>query len=92
MTKAVTETKGPFLIFVNVGWMELLGIIADGLAIQRADLVVTSFEWHWVKPASSPWLPVQDENGFMSMLKKIRSNISKFRVLYIALWRCCSDP
>ena len=32
-TKAVAETKGPFLISVNVGWIELLGIIADGLAV-----------------------------------------------------------
>ena len=28
-------------------------------------LVVTSFEWHWLKPASSPWLPIQDERKWV---------------------------
>jgi hypothetical protein len=70
-SKAVSEDKGPLDIPIEVGWVDFLDIVAEKLAVQRSDLIVTSLMWHWYKPASGPWLPVQDQNGFMSMIKKI---------------------
>ena len=57
-TKPVSEDKGPFDISVKVGWFTFLGIITEKLAVQPSDLIVTSLVWHWLKPASGPWLPV----------------------------------
>ena len=71
--KAVSENRGPFEVSVQLGWTTFLHIVAEKLTVQPSDLVVASFEWHWVKPVSGLWLPVQDETGFMSMLKKIKS-------------------
>jgi hypothetical protein len=71
-SKATSESKGPFDVPVTLGWTGFLGTVAEKLAVQVSDLVITSFEWHWLKPTSGPWLPVQDESGFISMLKKVR--------------------
>jgi len=79
--KATSENKGPFDIPVDAVWATFLGTIAEKLAVQPPDLVITSFEWHWLKPASSPWLPVQDESGFASMLKKIRAKSEAYIII-----------
>ena len=71
--KPESESKGPFNISVNTEWDAFLGIIAEKISLEPSHLLVSSFEWHWLKPASGPWLPVQDENGFTSMLRKIKS-------------------
>ena len=71
--KVESENRGPFEISVKVGWVAFLGIVAEKLAVQPSNLVITSLEWHWLKPSSGPWLPVQDENGLASMLKQIKS-------------------
>ena len=72
VTKVEPENKGPFEIPVKIEWDAFLGVIVEKLAVQQPDLVMASLEWHWLKPASGPWLPVQDEAGFMSMLKQIK--------------------
>src|SRR5258707_9461906 len=59
-------------VSVNIGWDAFLEMVAEKICIQRSDLPISTFEWHWLKPASGPWLPVQDENGFASMVKKIK--------------------
>lgn len=71
--KPESENKGPFDISVYIGWDSFLNFLAAKLSVERAGLAIASFEWHWLKPASGPWLPVQDENGFTSMLKKVKS-------------------
>ncbi|KAF8502634.1 hypothetical protein F5888DRAFT_1867499 [Russula emetica] len=38
-------------------------------------------EWHWLKPSSGPWLPVQDETGFASMLKKVKSKFEPYVIV-----------
>jgi hypothetical protein len=77
------EDKGPFDVSVNIKWITFLGIIAEKLAIQPSDLVVTSLAWHWLKLASGLWLPVQDENGFMSMLRKIKSKAEPYVIVHM---------
>src|SRR6266576_2556601 len=79
--KPVSEDKGSFNISVEVGWFAFLGIIAEKLAVQPSDLIVTSLVWHWLKLASGPWLPVQDENGLISMLKKIKTKTEPYVII-----------
>ena len=80
-TKPGSENKGPYDIPIKTGWVTFLGIIAEKLAVEPSDLVMTSLEWHWLKPASGPWLPVQDESGFASMLKKVRTKIEPYVII-----------
>ena len=70
--KPKPENKGPFNIPVDIEWHAFLGTVAEKIFVNWSDLLVTSFEWHWLKPASSPWIPVQDETRFASMVKKIK--------------------
>ena len=79
--KSESENKGPYEISVNIGWDNFLGVIAEKLMVVPSSLVITSFAWHWVKPASSPWLPVQDENGFASMLKKVKTKVEPYVII-----------
>jgi hypothetical protein len=76
-SKAVSEDKGPFNIPIEVGWADFLDIVAEKLAVRCSDLVIPSLMWHWLKPASGPWLPIHDQNGFMSMVKKIKVKADK---------------
>jgi hypothetical protein len=80
-TKPESENKGLYEIMIETGWNTFLGIITGKLSIERSDLVVSSFEWHWLKPSSGPWLPVQDETGFASMLKKIKSKFEPYVIV-----------
>jgi hypothetical protein len=79
--KPVSKDKGPFDISVDIKWITFLGIIAEKLAIQPSNLVITSLTWHWLKPASGPWLSVQDKNRFMSMLRKIKSKAEPYVIV-----------
>ena len=64
--KSELENKGPYEISVNIGWDNFLGVITEKLMVVPSSLVITSFAW----------LPVQDENGFTSMLKKVKTNVT----------------
>ena len=72
--KPESDNKGPYNVPINIEWDAFLRVVAEKLMVVPSTLVVTSFEWHWLKPASSPWLPIQDENGFASMLQKVKTN------------------
>jgi len=52
--KPESENKGPYEVTTNIGWDAFLGFIADKLMVGSSSLVVASFEWHWLKPASGP--------------------------------------
>jgi hypothetical protein len=73
LKKPDPEIKGPYNIPLSIEWDAFLGTLAEKIGVERSDLLVASFSWHWVKPASSQWLPVRDENGFASMVKKIKT-------------------
>ena len=55
-----------------MGWNGFLTFISQKLFVERMDLVSLSLEWHWVKPSSGPWIPVQDELGYVSIVKKLK--------------------
>jgi hypothetical protein len=71
--KPKSENKGPYNISIKTEWDTFLKIITDKLSVEHTDLVFSSFEWHWLKPASGPWLPLQDEGGFALMMKKVNA-------------------
>jgi hypothetical protein len=52
--KPESDNKGPYDIPINTKWDAFLGVIAEKLMVVPSSLVVTSFEWHWLKPASCP--------------------------------------
>jgi len=79
--KPETDNKGPYNIPISTEWVAFLGVIAEKLMVVPSSLVITSFKWHWLKPASSPWLPIQDENGFASMLKKVKSKSEPYVIV-----------
>jgi hypothetical protein len=70
--KPESENKEPYNISIKTEWDAFLNIIADKLAVGCSNLAILSFEWHWLKPASGSWLLIQDENGFVPMLNKIK--------------------
>src|SRR6266576_550410 len=79
--KPELENKGPYEVPIDIGWDGFLKVIAKKLTVVPFTLVVPSFEWHWLKPASSPWLPAQDENRFASMLKKIKMKSKPYVII-----------
>ncbi len=81
--KPESENKGPYDVPVNIGWDAFLDVVAEKLMVVPSSLVVIGFEWHWLKPASGPWLPVQNENGFASMLKKVKSKSKPYVIVHM---------
>ena len=79
--KSESENKGPYEISVNIGWDAFLRLIAEKLLIVPSLLILSSFTWHWLKPASGPWLPVENENGFASMLKKVKQKPEAYVII-----------
>ena len=56
--KPESENKGLYDILIKTGWDAFLEIITNKLSVEHTDLVFSSFEWHWLKPTSGPWLPL----------------------------------
>ncbi len=79
--KPESENKGPYDVPVNIGWDAFLDVVAEKLMVVPSSLVVIGFEWHWLKPASGLWLPVQNENGFALMLKKVKSKSEPYVIV-----------
>ncbi|KIM70984.1 hypothetical protein PILCRDRAFT_94066, partial [Piloderma croceum F 1598] len=52
-------------------WAKFLTQIAGIVDSSQHLLTVSSFEWRWQKPANSIWVPLRDENGYLSFLRKI---------------------
>jgi hypothetical protein len=79
--KPETENKGPYDVSISIGWDPFLAVIAEKLLVVPSTLVVASFEWHWLKPTSGPWLPVQNESGLASMLKKVKQKPEAYVII-----------
>ena len=83
--KPKSENKGPFNISFNIEWDTFLGILAEKISVEPSHLPVASFEWHWLKPTSGPWLPVQDKNGFVSMIRKVKSKSEPYVIIHMQM-------
>lgn len=83
-TEKVDPRKvGPFTVALAASWDELLEVIAKETGAVIQGLVVQSFEWHFLKPASSPWLPLCSEQGFQSMVNQVTAKIMKDGSSYV---------
>jgi hypothetical protein len=81
--KPKSENKGPwpYNVFINIRWGLFMRLVINKLMVEPFSLVITSFEWHWLKLASSPWLPVQDENGLVLMLKTVKIKLEPYVII-----------
>jgi hypothetical protein len=72
---------GPVNCNTAMGWDMFLATVSRMLDVQPGNLAINSFEWHFIKPASAPWLPVQNETGLVSLLRKIGSKSDQYVIL-----------
>ncbi|KIL63078.1 hypothetical protein M378DRAFT_179451 [Amanita muscaria Koide BX008] len=63
-------TIGPIEVPFDIQWDDLLRCIAKELKTTPQCLVVDSFEWHFLRPQTGPWVPLKTEAGMRSMLKQ----------------------
>ncbi|KAJ6629843.1 hypothetical protein B0H10DRAFT_1939476 [Mycena sp. CBHHK59/15] len=76
---------GPVDIKYTIDWMVFLSQTAELVIMPVESLIITSFEWHFLKPASSPWLPLNSDNALQSMLKQARAKVGKKDLCYVIL-------
>ena len=64
---------GPANMKADIGWDDFTAAVAGLVHVicQPLQLCIGTMEWHWLKPANSPWLPLQNETGLVSMLNKV---------------------
>lgn len=65
------KSYGPIAFTADTSWDNFIATIAKELSCRDEQLNIATFEWRWPKPANSPWIPVQTENGLSSLLNKI---------------------
>ncbi|KAG6907596.1 hypothetical protein DXG01_008316 [Tephrocybe rancida] len=71
---------GPFNVPLNVNWAGLQTIISDGLKTTVDCLPLSSIQWHFLKPANSPWLPLNTEPAMQSMLRQVEGKANAYVV------------
>ena len=81
--KLELENKGLYNILIKTKWNALLEIITNKLSVEHTDLVFSSFKWHWLKPTSGPWLPLQDKGSFASMMKKVKLKSDPYIIIHM---------
>lgn len=64
---------GPVIIPFGLSWDGFLSAAAGALKVPVPNLKVGSFKWWHMKPKNSPHLPLVNEDGFASMIKKLRA-------------------
>jgi len=55
--------------------------VAKLLETQVDNLMTSTFEWHWLKPANGTWLPLRDEWGLGSLVKQILMKTDPYVIL-----------
>jgi hypothetical protein len=75
--KQESLTFGPTNVPVDIVWDDFLATVAQLVKTTPENLSVGTLEWKWLKPVSSPWLPLQSNVGFLSMLKQVLPKIPK---------------
>jgi hypothetical protein len=73
--------RGPRFISVDIVWVEFIEVVAEIIQAAPGSLIVGSFEWHWLKPASGAWLPLMDEHGLASLIKQVSTKSEPYVIL-----------
>jgi len=76
---------GPVNVAFEIGWDVLLLKIMELLEISVDCLVISSMEWHFLKPQNSPWLPMNNENTMQFMLRQAAVKFKKDASSYMVL-------
>jgi hypothetical protein len=63
--------RGPLDVKIDIEWTIFLQQLSDLVQTEVTNLIVPSFQWHWLKPASGAWLPLTNERGLASMVKQV---------------------
>ncbi|KAF9032021.1 hypothetical protein BDP27DRAFT_1436053 [Rhodocollybia butyracea] len=71
------EKRGPANVPSTTGWSEFLRTCASLVPTMTAGLYTHSFEWRFLRPATGPWLPVTNANGYQSMLGQAKQQCTK---------------
>lgn len=76
---------GPTNFELNVTWEPFLVTISTLLRSSVPNLALPSFEWHFLKPQNSPWLPLNTEQGLHSLLRQASAKVAKEGSTYVIL-------
>lgn len=71
--KSSLKQVGPFNMKFSLSWEGFLRSIASDLKVPPSNLDVNSFQWKFTRPKTSNFLPVTNEEGFASLLKKLQA-------------------
>ncbi|KAJ3871024.1 hypothetical protein F5051DRAFT_434187 [Lentinula edodes] len=75
--KQEPEKRGPIYVSSETDYAAFLSKIAGLVPAPVTGLSIQSFEWHFLSPATGPWLPITTEEGYQSMLGKLRKKHAK---------------
>ena len=85
MVKVDTLKFGPRRVSLGITWEDFKNVVAKELSCNAPQLAVNSFEWHFSKPQNSPWVPVNGEHGWESLVKQVSTKIAKDPSSYVIL-------
>jgi hypothetical protein len=85
MVKADPLKFGPRRVSLDVSWEAFVGVVAKEVSCTTGQLAVSSFEWHFSKPQNSPWVPLNSEHGWESLVKQVTAKMSKDQSSYVIL-------
>lgn len=75
--KVEPRKVGPVNLTVDMNWDAFLAVIAQELGTLSPCLITTSFEWHFIKPANLPKLPLSSPQGLQSMVNQVNAKLQK---------------
>ncbi|KAJ7831198.1 hypothetical protein B0H14DRAFT_3464204 [Mycena olivaceomarginata] len=67
---------GPTDVPTQIAWEPFLVMLAELVQTVVPNLAVVSFEWHFLKPNNSAWLPLNSSKALSSMLKQIATKLA----------------
>jgi hypothetical protein len=73
VAKVEPISHGPITANIDMTWDYIVDTIATLLGTSPKFLVISSMEWRWLKPQNSPWLPLQNESSFASLIRQLLS-------------------
>lgn len=77
MVKSDPVKCGPNPVDIDLEWEAFTEVIAEHANTTLAQLVVTSFEWRFMKPQNSPWTPLNSSNGYGVFTRQLTAKLLK---------------
>ncbi|KAJ6616129.1 hypothetical protein B0H10DRAFT_1949342 [Mycena sp. CBHHK59/15] len=72
-SKPEPNSYGPIAGNTDMVYDDFTEALAELLGTSLEFLVVSSQEWHWLKPVNLAWLPLLDSSGFNSIIRQLSS-------------------